>query len=832
MFVIKRNNKKQEFKFENIQKRISYLIKEPYKLNTINSSIIAQKVVSNLYDGIHTNEIDNYTANLAASLSINTPEYGVLAGRIVINNCHKNTLNSFKDKMYLLYSNKDKNNISSPIIKDTFYKFVEKNQTFIENTINYDRDYLIDFFGYKTLETSYLIKIKSDIVERPQDLFMRVAIAIHIDVSDYKSEYVLDKVRETYDLMSEKYFTHATPTLFNAGTVNQSLASCFLLGSSDSLTGIMDTASDIANISKFAGGVGIHVSNWRSSGSRIRSTNGTSSGIVPFLKIYNNISRAFNQGGKRLGSFAIYLEPHHPDVMEFLSLRKTSGDENMRARDLYIGMWVSDLFMERVNDDSIWSMFDSDECPGLNDVYGTEYNELYKKYENDNKARCSIRARELWNAIFTSQKESGMPYMLYKDSVNKNNNQNNFGTIKSSNLCTEITIYSDENEYGVCHLASICLGKYVNDSYTNDELKTPEENRRLLNHDYPQNPIFDFKKLTQVVGVITNNLDLTIDKNKYPCAKAEYSSKKGRPIGIGVQGLADVFYKFKTPFDSTKARELNKHIFETIYYSALSKSSELAKLKHKATKDTNPDKMSGSYPHYKENGGSRLYNGKFHWELYGLEKKDLSGRYDWDTLSDHIKIYGVRHSLLVACMPTASTANIMGSSVEGTEAITSNLYTRSVLAGDFIIVNKYLLKYLIEINIWNKDTENYLKLNKGSIQGINGIPDDIKKIFRTVWEIPQRSIIDMAKDRQAFIDQSQSMNLFVEDYSYDKFSAMQFHAWRSGLKTGNYYVRTRAAKAAQTFTIDPDNEKLLKNYTIIPNSEIVKEEEICLLCSS
>jgi ribonucleoside-diphosphate reductase alpha chain len=845
MFVIKRKGQHEEINFDKVHQRIKYLVREPYELKSIQVSQLSQKVIQSLYDGVKTSEIDNYTANLAASISIKNREYAVLAGRITINNCHKNTLTGFADKINLLYMRKDKSGKIYPLISDEFYKFVEKNHQFITKTIDYNRDYLIDFFGFKTLEKGYLLKVDGKTIERPQDLFMRTSIHIHLNPSDYKSERVKADIAETYNMISNKYFVHATPTLFNAGTCRPALASCFLLGTQDSLQGIMKTAQDCANISKWAGGIGFHCSDWRSEGALIRSTNGLSGGTIPFLRLFNDVARAFNQGGKRLGSFAVYMEPHHPDIMAFLSLRRNHGDENLRTRDLFLGLWISDIFMERVKADLEWSTFDSDLCPGLTNTYGDDYKKLYLKYETEGKVSRAYRARDIWLAIFNSQKESGMPYMLYKDTINKHSNQNNIGVIKSSNLCSEITIYSDDKSYGTCHLASICLPQLVYDSHTSDELKLPIEERRVLDDEFPKYPKFNYKELARIAGILTKNLNNVIDKNWYPNEESKQSSNTGRPIGIGVQGLADVFYKFQIPFDSDNARKINKQIFETIYYGALSKSTELAKLEYQKIKNTlvtDDDKKAlpktaGSYPMYLKNGGSKLANGEFHWQSYGLTENDLSGMFDWQTLRDHINIYGVRNSLLLACMPTASTAHIMGSAVEGTEAITSNMYKRKVLSGEFIIINKYLMNTLTRLDLWDSDMEDYLKMNKGSVQGINGLPDYIKQIYRNVWEIQQKSIIEMAKDRQVFIDQSQSMNLFIEDFTFAKFNSAHFYGWSSGLKTGSYYIRTRPATTAQTFTVDPTKEQELKTFTIETNIslksfDLPEEEEICLLCSS
>jgi len=599
----------------------------------------------------------------------------------------------------------------------------------------------------------------------------------------------------------------------------------------------MKTATDCAAISKWAGGIGFHFSNWRSEGSLIRSTNGKSNGTVPFLRIFNDIARAFNQGGKRLGSFAVYIEPHHPDILSFLNLRRNHGDENLRTRDLFMALWVSDLFMERVEADGEWSTFDPDECKGLTDCYGNEYKKLYEAYELDGKATNTYRAREVWQAVYTSQKESGMPYVLYKDNVNNHNNQDNMGIIKSSNLCCEITIYSDESEYGVCVLSSICLPNFVEDSYSKEDIMMDDDEIRQLDNEFPVNPKINYEALVKAVGIVCRNLNNVIDKNLYPCPEAEKSSLRGRPIGIGVQGLADVFYKFKTPFDSDLAKQINKKIFEAIHFGALSMSTQLAKEEYNHTKkitDITSDipKTIGAYTAYLDNGGCPLANNKFHWEMYGLEEKALSGAFRWDILRDHIKTYGVRNSLLTALMPTASTSHLNGN-IECFEPITSNIYKRKVLAGEFIVINKYLVKDLMDMNLWNQDMINYLKINGGSIQGIDGLPDGFKDLYRTSWEIPQKSIIDMCADRQPFIDQAQSMNLFFSDFTFNKFSSAQFYAWKKKLKTGSYYIRTQASVAPQKFTVNPDDETLLKNFNVkTDNLEVKDEDDICLLCSS
>lgn len=845
MFVIKRKGVREDVSFDKIHNRIKWLVNEPTHLKYVNPSQLSQKVIQNLYDGISTSDIDNYTANLSASLSVQNRDYAVLAGRIVVNNCHKNTLSGFKDKMNKLYMRNDTNGEICSMISDDFYKFIEKNQKDIETKIDYNRDYTFDFFGFRTLEKGYLLKVNDVLVERPQDMYMRVAIHIHMDATNYKSEIALARIFETYDLMSNKYFIHATPTLFNAGTTRPALASCFLLGTEDSLEGIMSTATKCANISKRAGGIGFHFSNWRSSGALIRSTNGRSSGTIPFLRIFNDIARAFNQGGKRLGSFAAYIEPHHPDIMSFLELRRNHGDENLRTRDLFMALWVSDLFMKRVKADEQWSTFDPDECPGLTDCFGDEYEKLYETYENAGKASIKFRARDIWQAIFTSQKESGLPYILYKDTVNRNNPQNNMGVIKSSNLCCEITIYSDAKEFGTCVLGSVCLPKFVKDTYSSDELKLDEDKRRMLDDKFPQNPIIQYKELAKIAGVLCRNLDSVIDKNMYPCEEAERSSMRGRPIGIGVQGLADVFYKLKIPFESETAKSINKKLFEAIYYGAISMSTQLAKEKYKVKRKSQEDsgieikKTAGSYPAYTTNGGSPLANGQFHWEMYGLKESELSNMFDWKTVRNHIEIYGVANSLLTALMPTASTSHINGN-IECFEALTSNMYKRRVLSGEFVIINKYLTRDLQMMGLWTDEMVNYLKVNGGSVQGIQGLPKNFTDIYKTVWEVSQKTVMDMASDRQPFVDQSQSMNLHFNDFSFKKFNAAQFHAWGKNLKTGNYYIRTKISSSPQKFTVTPNEEKSLENYTVSTvkfdgasdNLDVQDDSEICLLCSA
>jgi ribonucleoside-diphosphate reductase alpha chain len=1104
MNVVKRNGITEEVSFDKIHKRIKYLTLEPYELTKINTHTVAQHVIQGLYDGVRTTDIDTRSAIVCANLSIQNYEYGVLAGRIAINNHQKNTLTSFKDKVSKLYFRKDASGNPCPIVNTQFYKFVKKHQKAIENYIDYNRDFLIDFFGFKTLEKSYLLKLsETEIVERPQDLFMRVAIFLHMNSKD------MNKIFETYDLLSLKYFTHATPTLFNSGLIRPSLASCFLIGSEDSLEGIFKTLTDCAHISKWSGGIGFHISNWRGSGSLIRGTGGNSSGIIPFLKIFEKTSLAVNQGGRRPGSFAPYIEPHHPDIIDFIALSKKNGDESARANKLYLALWISDLFMKRVRDDLAWSTFCPDLCPGLSDTYGEEYEELYTKYEKEGKAVWTCRAREIWMKIFESQKESGFPYILYKDTINRYSNQKNIGVIKSSNLCvsgdtkvltfsgyypikdlvkqkpnhyvwngrewsnatfaktsdaaeliqiefsdgnilkctpehkfyiienkqekeicakdlqvnmtlnscvfptislhseklsnayekgkqfsevpiqyciesklewlsgmidasngyqishhsheyllqikymcntlstnpfiqidstgsyclifsdqdiselckkglqvrklqfentyyytpfvtiksitslpdkeptycfneplrhrgifngiytgqcSEIVEYSSSTEYAVCSLTSICLPRFVEDTYSEEELQIPESERRRLNHDFPKYPVFNYDKFKHVIEVNVRNLNRVIDINYYPVPETKRSNLRHRPIGIGVQGLANVFFKFNITFDSEQAKLLNRYIFETLYYTALSVSTKIcretyieykneciehgkvvvytnpvvldtSKVTYTKTEYTNVEDIPstiGAYPSYLDNGGSPLSKGLFHWEMMGLKQEDLATNYDWESLRHHILKFGVCNSLLIALMPTASTSQIMGN-IESFEPLMSNIFIRNTLAGEFIVVNKYLMHDLQELGIWDKKIENWLKLNNGSIQSIEGIPQHIKDKYRTVWEIPQKALIDLAAERQPFIDQSQSLNLHIEDLKYSTFSSMHMYSWKKGVKTGCYYLRTKEATTAQKFTVD---EKLLQNL----NSEnahiqytppkITGPEESCLVCGS
>ena len=753
MHVIKRGGRREAVSFDKITARIKKLC---YGLNTdyVKHIEIAKKVIQGLYDGVTTTELDNLAAETAASMSTVHPDYALLAARIAISNLHKNTKKSFSETVKALYNYIDpKTGDKAGLIGEDTYKIITKNKDKLNSAIIYDRDYNFDFFGFKTLERSYLLRMDGLVVERPQHMLMRAAVGIH--GKDIESAI------ETYNYMSEKWFIHATPTLFNAGTPKPQLSSCFLLSmTEDSISGIFETLSRCAKISQSAGGIGLSIHNIRAKGSYIKGTGGTSNGIIPMLKVFNDTARYVDQGGgKRKGAFAIYLEPWHADIFDFLELKKNHGKEEMRARDLFYAMWISDLFMERVKEDGDWSLFCPNEAPGLHDCYGGEFEALYHKYEQEGKARKVVKAQELWFAILESQIETGTPYILYKDAANRKSNQKNLGTIRSSNLCTEIMEYTSPDEVAVCNLASIALSKFVKNDRT-----------------------YDFDKLYEITRVVTRNLNKIIDVNYYPIIEARNSNMRHRPIGIGVQGLADAFIQMRFPFDSAEAKQLNKDIFETIYFAAVTESCALAK----------------EHGHYESYKGSPISNGEFQFDLWGVTP---SSRWDWDGLRKKVKKNGVRNSLLLAPMPTASTSQILGNN-ECFEPYTSNIYSRRTLSGEFVVLNKHLLKDLVGLGLWNDEMKNMLMASNGSIQNIPGIPNELKQLYRTVWELSQKSIIDMAADRGAYICQSQSMNLFVENPNYGKLSSMHFYAWQKGLKTGMYYLRSKAATDPIKFTVD------------------------------
>jgi ribonucleoside-diphosphate reductase alpha chain len=753
MYVVKRDGRREAVKFDKITARIKKLC---YGLNPLVApEKVAMKVIEGLFDGVTTSELDNLAAEVAATNTITHPDYALLASRIAVSNLHKNTKKSFSDTIKDLYNYIDpKTAKKAPLISEEVYNIIAKNADVLDSTIIYDRDFRYDFFGFKTLERSYLLKLKGQVAERPQQMLMRVAVGIH------KED--LDSAIETYNYMSEGWFTHATPTLFNSGTPKPQMSSCFLLTTKeDSIPGIYDTLKQCAQISQSAGGIGLSIHDIRAMGSYIKGTNGTSNGIVPMLRVFNDTARYVDQGGgKRKGSFAIYMEPWHADVFDFLDLRKNHGKEEQRARDLFYALWTPDLFMKRVEENGDWTLMCPHECPGLSDTHGKNFEKLYTKYESEGKGRKTIKAQELWFKILESQIETGTPYMLYKDSANEKSNQKNLGTIKSSNLCTEIIEYTAPDEVAVCNLASIALPKFVIDGK------------------------FDHEKLFKVTYRVTKNLDKVIDANYYPVPEARNSNMRHRPIGIGVQGLADAFILMRQAFESKEAKQLNKDIFETIYYAALTASKDLAIEK-------------GTYESYK---GSPVSKGILQFDMWNVKPSD---RWEWDLLREEIQKNGVRNSLLVAPMPTASTAQILGNN-ECFEPYTSNIYTRRVLSGEFIIVNKHLLRDLVKLGIWDDSLKNKLMASNGSIQNIDEIPENIKNLYKTAWEISQKVLLDMAADRGAFIDQSQSLNIFMENANFAKLTSMHFYGWKAGLKTGMYYLRTKSATDAIKFTLDKE----------------------------
>jgi ribonucleoside-diphosphate reductase alpha chain len=772
MYVVKRDGHKEPVMFDKITERIKKLC---YGLNDLVDPVkVAMRVIEGLYDGVSTSELDNLAAETAASMTIAHPDYAQLAARIAISNLHSNTKKSFSETMNEMFHYiNPRTNQESPLLAEEVHKVIMENAEFLDSHIIYNRDFNYDYFGFKTLERSYLLKINGKIVERPQHMLMRVSVGIHLGD--------LESVLETYDLMSKKFFTHATPTLFNAGTPKPQMSSCFLLAmQDDSIDGIYDTLKQTAKISQSAGGVGLSIHNVRATGSYIRGTNGTSNGIVPMLRVFNDTARYVDQGGgKRKGSFAIYIETWHADIFEFLDLKKNTGKEEMRARDLFFAMWTSDLFMKRVQEDSTWTLMCPNECPGLYDVYGEEFEAMYTDYEFRGKGRKTIKARELWEKILESQIETGTPYMLYKDAANRKSNQKNLGTIRSSNLCTEIMEFTSSDEVAVCNLASISLPMFV------------------------ENGNFNHKLLYDVTKRVTRNLNRVIDRNYYPVKEAENSNMRHRPIGLGVQGLADAFIMLRLPFTSDEAKKLNQEIFETLYFAACTASMEMAI-------------EEGPYSTFK---GSPMSNGEFQHNLWGMKDEELSGRWDWASLRKEVVKNGVRNSLLVAPMPTASTSQILGNN-EAFEPYTSNIYTRRVLSGEFIVVNKHLLHDLVRLGLWNDNLKQEIMRHNGSVQNIDVIPQDLKELYKTVWEMSMKDIIDMSRQRGYFVDQSQSLNLFMQDANYSKLTSMHFYAWQSGLKTGMYYLRTKAAVDAIKFTLNND-----KKQEEIPVTEAIDVED-------
>jgi ribonucleoside-diphosphate reductase alpha chain len=779
MYVVKRDGRKEAVKFDKITARIMKLC---YGLDPLVSpEAVAMKVIEGIYDGVLTTDLDNLAAEVAAAKTIDHPDYALLASRIAVSNLHKETKKTFSEVMEDLYNYIDpKTGLRASLLANDVYEIVMNNKDVLDSSIIYDRDFRYDYFGFKTLTRSYLMKLNGLIAERPQQMLMRVSIGIH------KND--IQEAIKTYNLMSEGWFTHATPTLFNSGTPKPQMSSCFLLTmKSDSISGIYDTLKASAQISQSAGGIGLAIHDIRATGSYIKGTNGTSNGIVPMLRVFNDTARYVDQGGgKRKGSFAIYLEPWHADVFDFLDLKKNHGKEEQRARDLFYALWIPDLFMKRVKENGDWTLMCPHECPGLSETHSAEFEALYTRYEREGKGRKTIKAQDLWFKILESQIETGTPYMLYKDAANAKSNQQNLGTIKSSNLCTEIIEYTAPDEIAVCNLASIALPKYVTEEGT-----------------------FDHNKLFEVTYQATINLNKIIDENFYPVEEARNSNLRHRPIGLGVQGLADAFIMLKYPFESEEARALNKEVFETIYYASMTASKDLAK-------------VQGAYETFE---GSPVSQGVFQFDMWNVTP---TNRWEWDVLKEEVKTYGVRNSLLLAPMPTASTAQILGNN-ECFEPYTSNIYTRRVLSGEFIVVNKHLLKDLVKEGLWNKDMRQKIMASNGSIQNISEIPQYLKDLYKTAWEISQRAIIDLAADRGAYICQSQSLNVFMENANFGKLTSMHFYGWEKGLKTGMYYLRTKAATDAIKFTVDKSVVEETVAQSIINQS--VEDQQAAIACS-
>ena len=799
MYVVKRDGKKEPVMFDKITARVKKMC---YGLNKIVDPVkVAMRVIEGLYDGVTTPELDSLAAEIAATMTTAHPDYAKLAARIAVSNLHKNTKKSFSETMLDLYEYVNpRTGKKAPLLSDEVFKIISDNAEKLDSTIIYSRDFNYDFFGFKTLERSYLLKLNGIIVERPQHMLMRVSIGIHLND--------IDEAIATYELMSKKFFTHATPTLFNAGTPKPQMSSCFLLQmQDDSIDGIYDTLKQTAKISQSAGGIGLSIHNVRATGSYIRGTNGTSNGIVPMLKVFNDTARYVDQGGgKRKGSFAMYIEPWHADIFEFLDLKKNHGKEEMRARDLFYAMWMPDLFMKRVQEDGQWTLMCPNECPHLFDTYGDEFEKLYEGYEKVGKGRKTIKARELWEKILESQIETGTPYMLYKDAVNRKSNHKNLGTIRSSNLCTEIMEYTANDEVAVCNLASIALPMFISEK---------ENGEKFFNH----------KKLYDVTKKVIRNLDTVIDRNYYPVKEAENSNFRHRPVGLGVQGLADAFIMLRLPFTSDTAKKLNQEIFETLYFASVQSSMEIAKAKE-------------PYSTFK---GSPMSEGEFQYNMWGINDEDLSGNWDWKKLRKNVIKHGVRNSLLVAPMPTASTSQILGNN-EAFEPYTSNIYTRRVLSGEFIVVNKHLLEDLVEMELWDNNMKEEIMRANGSIQHIEKIPQDLKELYKTVWEMSMKDIIDMARHRGYFIDQSQSLNLFMQDADYAKLTSMHFYGWKSGLKTGMYYLRTKSAVNAIQFTLSKEKKAVTKEEdapmtpkefkAMVDSSKNAAPDDDCLMCGS
>ncbi|MBP02292.1 MAG: ribonucleoside-diphosphate reductase subunit alpha [Rhodospirillaceae bacterium] len=793
MQVVTRSGKTEPVRFDKITDRLTYLSTMPGLSEhlDVDPAIIVQLTATRIKDGITTRELDELTSNICMQKIMVHPDYGILGARIAIDNHHKITCGKFGTVVERLATHLDILGEEAPLISQEIVGLMadpEKREK-IESWIDYNRDFRIDCFGFKTIERGYLLRSQGAIQERPGDMYMRVALGIHGWDRDG-----LD-ARETYDAMSQGFFIHATPTLFHAGTPYPQMSSCFLMGVEDSVQGIYKGLADAAMISKHAGGLGIHCHEIRAKGSYIRKTGGTSTGLIPFLKVYNDTARYIDQGGgKRKGSFAMYLEPHHPDILDFLGAKRPQGTEETKARDLFYALWISDLFMQRVKKDEDWSLFCPNQTPGLSDVVGDEYRALYEKYESEGREIKKVKARRIWDSILESQIETGGPYMLYKDAANMKSNQQNLGVIKSSNLCCEILEYSDHKEYAVCNLASIALPSFVK-----DDNKTP--------------PLFCHEELGQYIQILVHNLNKVIDRNYYPLPETEVSNMRHRPIGLGVQGLADTFIKMKLPFDSPEARILNKEIFETIYFNALCASNEIAG-------------RDGTYETYQ---GSPASRGIFQFDMWNVDRQTLSTRHDWKSLFEKVSQTGLRNSLLLAPMPTASTSQILGYN-ECIEPFTSNIYTRRTLAGEFVVINKYLIRELIKLELWSEELKHRIMFAKGSVQKIPTIPENVRLLFKTAWELKQKVILDMAADRGAFICQSQSLNVFVEEPTTKILNSIHFYGWSRGLKTGTYYIRSKPAASAQNFTMDPKLEKKLLQEMLDENAK--REENECVNCSA
>lgn len=828
MKVIKRSGESEDVSFDKVLQRMRNLCCGYDKCDlSVDVYDISQKVCARIYNNVATSDLDELAAQICSSMIVNHPDYGELASRIIVSNHHKNTSPSFSETMSVLYHHKDGDGEDCPLISAECFEIVMRHKEKLNSYIDYMRDYEFDYFGFKTLERAYLMKVNGVVVERPQHMFMRVSLGVH--GSDIKDAL------QMYDLMSKKYYIHATPTLFNAGTRRPQLSSCFLLASEDSIEGIYDTLKECANISKYAGGIGMHIHTIRAKGSKIRGTNGNSTGIIPMLRVFNNTARYVNQSGKRNGSIAVYIEPWHADIESFIELRKPHGNEEERTRDLFTALWIPDLFMKRVQENKTWSLMCPDMCKGLSDTYGEEFERLYETYEAEGKFVKQVSAQKLWFKMLESQIESGQPYILYKDACNKKSNQKNLGVIKSSNLCTEIIEFTNSEETAVCNLASIALPSYV---MTDNDSK----------------PYIDYAKLHEVTKVVTKNLNKVIDVNFYPVPKARVSNLRHRPIGIGVQGLADLFVLMGVAFDSDAAIKMNKNVFETIYHAALEASMEISKKRHEMIIQMQSDTITGEerlkimdhlklnefdaalvakksqYPgSYTSFEGSPISQGILQFDMWNVKPSD---RYDWSSLRNDIMTYGVRNSLLLAPMPTASTSQILGFN-ECIEPFTSNLYKRKTMAGEFIVINKYLIRKLIDLGIWTKELKDKIIINDGSVQGIDDIPQEVQHMFKTVWEIKQKVMIDMAADRGAFICQSQSLNLFMEDPDFQKLTSMHFYSWKKGLKTGMYYLRSKAKAQAQKFTIDPSINRFTNLKPSTPSTKnVVCTDEVCTVCSS